>query len=106
MGSFITDNQSASSTMSDECTKADPTNVVLSDFYDDMPDLIGPTDPDSSVTSDDTYWGGEISVKNQGKQVQAVNVRGGRRRKKKSKPKTDMPPKDEKGLSEKWRIVI
>ena len=54
---------------------------------------------DSSDSSDDTQWDFEISVKIKGKKVQAVNVSGGRRGKKKSKPKTDMPPKDEKGLS-------
>ena len=81
--------------MSDERTKADPTNAVLSDSYDDMPDLVDGSD------SDDAKRDVEISVNMEGKTVKALNARGGRRRKKKRKPNIDMPPKDEKGLSEK-----
>ena len=89
--------------MSDEWARCDE---WASSDSDGPPPLEPVAQEDSSDSSDDTHWDFEISVKIKGKQVQAVNVRGGRRRKKKSKPKTDMPPKDEKGLSEKWRIVI
>ena len=56
---------------------------------DGPPPLEPVSQEDSSDSSDDTQWDFEISVKTKGKKVQAVNVSGGRRGKRKSKPKTD-----------------